>query len=217
MKNPLKHSLENKLDDIYANGIIERDGLYVCSVCNKEYKRPSSAKRHFEARTCFSYANLFRGTMIEMNFFQLHKKVSALDGRRGLSMNRFRGSTHYNSIVKLYVFCKNNNVDFNDYFDYLIHEFQYDMLPIALSKGRKESQLRLFRKEAQQYTSDEKDERFFNGNEDWLGEDTPRTIRALERGDISIEFLFSKIDFDEFVDKISRPELERLTQLLKES
>lgn len=212
----MKTQLANDLDEIYSGEIIEKDGLYVCPVCQKEYKRKCSATRHFEARTCFKYQDLFRGKMVEMLFYQLHQKVCALDGNKGLSMGKFRKSRQYTSIAKFYVFCHSNNVNVDDYFDYAIHEFRYDTLASALVKAAKETELRRFRAEtAHEYTSEDKDERYFNANEDWLGKDTGKTIRALERGDISIDYLFNQIDFDKFLDTLSKPEFVRIEQVLE--
>jgi hypothetical protein len=203
------------LDEIYSGDLVEKDGIYICPVCKKEYKRECAAIKHFESRVCFQYKDIYSGTIMEQEFYKMHKKFSAIEGHRGLSIQRFRNSRYYTSIAKLYVFCSNNNINFADYFDYLIHEFRFDPLNSLVAKGCKESQLRLFREEAQEYTNEHKDERFYNANVEWLGEDSTRTLRALERGDISINYLFNKVDYDEFLDKLSRIQFTRLEKIIE--
>lgn len=214
----MKPQLQNTLDDIYSGEIVEKDGMFVCPVCEKEYKRKSAATKHFEERSCFKYQNLFKGTLVENKLYNLHKKFSAINGNRGWTIRKFRNSGQYTSIAKFYVYCANNNVNLEDYFDYAIHEFRFDSLATALKKAAMETQLRIFRDEAaHEYTNDDKDERFYNANEEWLGTraNTGKTIRALERGDISVDYLFNRIDFDQFLNNLTQHEMDRVAKVLE--
>ena len=208
--------LFNDLDDIYNTEPTYHNGHFVCPVCDKKYKKQKTSITHYGRRDCHKLRHVFAGTPVDDLIFKLYQKYNALSGNIGYSKIKFRKSQFYTPIAKTYMFCYENNVNMEDYFDYTIHEHRYESLAVALSYTRTESSLRKFRKEvAHEYTNTDKDEKFYNENRQTIVNNTSFTLRAIERGDISVNFLFKNLDFDEFVDSLATPQYTRFKAVLE--
>lgn len=204
----------NSIEQIYSKGIIENDDTFECSVCGKTYKRESSAIKHFEAMNCHSYRNIFDGTEAENNMYNLFVSLLAIEGKRCISRAKFQKSKLYTPIAKFMLFCHKHKIqDQGDYLTYVLENTYWKTVGMGLSNAIKDSSLKEYRKHKVKFFN-QHSEKFFNMNKERILTDTSFVLRSLERGDISHEYLFKQIDFDEFINMLSGVEIERLERYL---
>lgn len=208
-------NLFKEIEQIYKDGIQYIDGKYVCPVCKKEYVRETSAQKHYDKQTCFSYRNLFEGSIVETKFFSIYKFITGLENKRGYGFRKFKQSRYYTDIAKFYIFCLNNNIDNHDqYLEYVMLN-SYCKTPLkCLYAAQRESTKQQYIEWCRLLNEENRNESFFESYKKYLGEDTEFTLRSLERGDIHCEYLFDRIDFDVFVSKLTKPETIRLEHFL---
>lgn len=215
-----KNKLFNDLDTIYSEGMGKTliSGGYQCPVCNLKYKTETGIDKHIAKRSCHNYRHLFAGTLPEDEFYVLYKDVADIYSLPKMSRNVFLKSPIYTMIAKFYVFCLNKFVgNVSDYITFLIREKRYPKPFQVFNFGKKESLVRLFRKDKANRVSPKNpdNEIFFNRNEELIRNDVVFVLRALERGDISYKYLFTKIDMDGFVNRMNDIHKNRLLLFLK--
>lgn len=219
----------NDLDEIYKDGLKPSslvDGAFECSVCGKIYKRKNAGERHVHEKSCFKYTDMFQKTLVEPLLYKMFELATYHDSNnrtRAPTLTRFRKSSLYTIISKFWLFCFRNNMSnatMLHYFNYLIEESmrRYNSYEIKrqyssaiISQGTCESSLKDYRTEcAKGLCSIVMSQDFYEKNSKELGQDIAFTLRALERGDITCDVLFNKIDFDEFSDRLSFAEEKQL-------
>jgi len=206
----------NTLEEIYSGGILRDGDYHVCSVCGKKYKKENNIKVHFDAQDCFKYYHVFRNTPTEELFYKWYTMSAALSGTVGYTMKKFRTTPQYSGIVTFYNFCMDHKIsDMTDYFKFIIHEFRYEPLNSALVHGKTEKMFERYRRNIGKYIDEGKSNKFLEQNKKELKKDTVFALRSLEKGDISYVTLFDEINFNEFVDKLSSLEYERLERFLE--
>lgn len=206
--------LYNSLDKIYKNGITEEAGEFICTVCGKKYKRESTANNHIEKMNCHTMKNIFQDTKAEGVMYDIFISLLAIEGKRCLSMKKFRTSKLYTPIAKFMLFCNTHKIQNQyEYLTFVLENTYWKFINAGVNNTLKESSLveyRLYKvKNENEYS-----EKFYNSNSERLHTDTSFVLRSLERGDISYSYLFTCMDFDKFVDRLSGTEIERLEQIL---
>lgn len=206
----------NDMDTIYARGITEQAGVYTCTVCQKEYKTYAGITRHFGEQNCHSYRNIFEGTATEELLYDIFKELMAIEGKHVVSVKKFRHTRSYTIIAKFFIFCYQNGVrDHFDYLEYVLGNTKWKVVMQGVSKGCLESVLKDYRKYRRQTPDRSRDTRFYNEHEAELREDPTFALRALERGEITVGFLFGQMDLDEFLDKCTDAEEYRFEKFLE--
>lgn len=206
----------NTIDDIYELGVLRDGEYYVCSVCDKRYKKKENIDRHIEPKNCFKYYHVFKNTPTEELFYKWYSLYAGLSGSVGYSKVKFRRTPQYSGLVKFYNFCMDHKIsDMSDYFKFIINEFKFEKLNSALLHGTSDIMFKRYRRNIGKYIDKNKSEIFLDQNKKKLRRDTVFCIRALERGDISYLTLFDEINFDEFVIKLSPLEKTRLETFLE--
>ena len=212
----MRTSRYNSLEEIYSKGILRDGEYYVCSVCDKKYKKESNIIAHFDAQDCFKYYHVFKGTPTEERFYKWYMLSAALAGTRGYTLPKFRTSSQYTGIVNFYNFCVDNRIcDMTDYFKFVINEFKYEPLNAALLHGTTDMMFKRYRRNVGKYIDDGRSKKFMEQNKKQLSKDTLFALRSLEKGELSYITLFEEIDFDVFVEKLSPIEYERFEQFLE--
>ena len=208
--------LYNDIDEIYKNGFIERDDLFICSVCKREYKRRSSVVKHMSHTKCHSYRQIFEGSPVEQKLFSLYKTTCAIENKQGYTFRKFKKSSFYTKFAKWYMFCLNNNIkNINNFYEYALSKIKTDMVMKALEFSMKESFLKEYLYTCRRGTDIIRSERFFNMFEGYIKENTSFVLRSLEKGDIDVVTLFEKIDPDIFINNLSDQERSRFESFLK--
>lgn len=204
----------NSFEKIYSKGIIYNDDNIECSVCGKTYKTEANAKKHFEQMNCHTYKNIFDGTEAENMMYEIFVSLLAIENKRCISRAKFPKSKLYTPIAKFMLFCNKHKIqDHGDYLSYVLGNTYWKHLNVGLHNAVKDSVLKDYRKYKIK-NFNKNSEKFFNTNKEQIEQDTSFVLRSLERGDISYEYLFSVIDFDEFVNMLSGIEIERLERFL---
>jgi hypothetical protein len=183
----------NDVSGLYESGLIEEDGAYRCPVCNKTYKRLTSAQKHIEKQDCFSVRDVFENTVHEAKAFVLYKNiVSVKNPRANLSLRVFRKSNLYKNCVKFIVFCNLHEVKVPDiYFMWLRDYRNIRNDNTILTAGREEANLRDFRVFQQKYNYIDS-EHFFGTHKENLEEDATFFIRSIEKAHIGLQWLMEK-------------------------
>lgn len=212
----MKTSRFNSLEEIYKNGILRDGEYYVCSVCNKKYKKKSNIDEHFDAQDCFKYYHVFKNTPTEERFYRWYLLSAALAGTRGYTLPKFRTTPQYTGIVNFYNFCIAQRIcDMTDYFKFIIHEFKYEPLNSALIHGTTDLMFKRYRRNIGKYVDDDRSQKFMEQNKKQLKKDTTFALRSLEKGEVSYLTLFEELDFDVFVSQLSEIEHERFEKFLE--
>lgn len=211
-------NLYNEIDEIYAQPILDApNGDYMCPVCKRTYKDKQRVVEHMAHRDCHSYSQIFKGTRVETQIFKIHKEISEFKGLRGYTLANFRKTGMYTVLAKLYVFCTNNKLVFREYVDYLISTAPKKMgAAKALHLGLLESTLNEFMRVRRFCRESELCDQFFMRNETRLKKDPARMLRAIERGDISVDYFVEHVDVDAFESQLSEPQVDFLVSLLNE-
>lgn len=207
----------NSIEEIYKDGILEQEGLFQCSVCGKEFKTKTRATTHIENHSCHTHQQVFRGTVAEDAINRLYMLSLSLVEKHSRYNKKFIDSRNFNRVAEYYVFCLTNEV--TDQHDYLA------FVSTLSSSNNKWSHLQLFSTATKQSTlkryfeskrkiiSIEESTKFFLMNQDQFS-DSNFTLRALEKGDVNYKFLFSQVDFDSFISKLTPIEVNRLSEFL---
>jgi len=199
-------------------------------VCKKIYVREQAGQRHVDTQDCFKYQDMFNNTLVEPLLFSMFQQAQVIDahGRYAVTLSRFKKSSMYSIFAKFWLFCFKNNMNslhILHFFHYLIDESykkfnsfegKKQFVSAIISNGTNESSLVGYRIAcAGGLCSKAMSRDFYDKNQDTLGVDVTFTIRSLERGEITHEELFKEIDFDEFIDKLSMAEQNRLGTFLE--
>lgn len=204
----------NSLEKIYENGLIYNKDNIECSVCGKKYKRESTALKHFEKANCHTLQNVFKDTEAENVMYDIFISLLAIEGKRCVSRVKFSKSRLYNPIAKFMLFCNTNKVmNHGDYLSYVLENTYWNHVSTGIGNALKDSVLKEYREHKKRNLNVD-NEKFYNSNKIRLVTDTTFVLRSLERGDISHDYLFDKIGFDTFVNKLNSIEIERLEKFL---
>jgi len=207
--------LFNDIDDIYSNGIQKLGGEYNCSVCGKSYKRRENAERHILQQNCHTYKNLFKGLPVEEYLYDIYRILSSIEEKKGYNKAKFIKSQYYTHIAKFYVFCFNSNIrDITGYLEYVLGNTQWSNVYIGLNNGRRKSVLQKYIKDKPKNINRDDSEKFYQQYEIPLRSNTTFALRSLEKGDISLDCLFSHIEKDNFISELNEVEIHRFTSFL---
>lgn len=99
------------IDGLYEAEIIEKDGMFVCPVCNKPYKQRNSLVKHMNKKDCADYHNLYQNTVHETNGYHIYKYVLAeIAPTSRTSFATFLKSNSYNPVMKFVTFMNYYNM-----------------------------------------------------------------------------------------------------------
>lgn len=206
----------NDLDEIYAGGLVPNGELTACSVCGKTFKRAKAAKTHFDKMACHTYQDVFLGTVTEEFLYDIYKELMNVYNMPIYGIGQFRRSRHYKPIAKFYLFCYHHGI--REPFDYLEFAFlasKWNSIAQALAYATKESTLREYRKHRRLKPNMELSEKFFHQNRGEIESDPSFALRALERGDLALNYFIGVVDYDAFLDRCTDAELYRLERFLE--
>jgi len=181
----------NDISSLYEGGLIEEDGKYTCPVCNKTYKRKTSAEKHIEKQDCYSIEDMFANTVHETKAYSLYKSMISLKNPRAIvSMANFRKGSLYKNAVKFIVFCNLHEVKKPD----LYYVWLRDMKNLKtenqiLLYGQEETNLRDYRDFLQVNPTHIDSKAFFNRHKDLMEQDYNFFIRSVEKSHIGVTYL----------------------------
>lgn len=207
----------NDIEPLYQKGIIERDGLYVCGVCSKEYKRYSSALKHLEKQSCHSYVQLLKGTLTEELMYTLYTSIlNELGNNYSIGMVKFREKTRmYNALAKYLTYTQKHSLTNGQVIDYFLYVYfnKANNISQAANYAKDNNILKEFRQFMIKNHELIDSKTFYDKNKDKITSDTSFTIRSIERGEISIYYILDHVD-DKFCEKLSKIEQNRLEEVL---
>lgn len=207
----------NDIEDIYKEGIVELEGIFKCSVCDKEFKTQTRANTHIENKSCHTHQQVFKGTVTEEAINKLYMLSLSLVDKNCRYNKNFIDSRNFNRVAEFYVFCLNNEVtDQHDYLAFVstLSSNKGDWSHLKLfTTATKQTTLKRYFETRRIVVSREDSSRFYDMNQELLT-DSIFTLRALEKGDISYKFLFEKMDFDSFIATLTPIEVDRLSEFL---
>lgn len=209
--------LFNGIDEIYQQELITLpDGRFECPVCGRTYKRQGAAQDHLLKQDCHSYRNIFYDTNAEPVLLNIYTHLLSINrGSRKPTMRQLRACKQYNQIARFYLFCYQHQLPRPlDYLMYVLENTRWKTPYVGLSYAIKESMLTGFQEAKKEYCDDAANEDFWTRHEDQIQNDNNFVLRALEKGEIHISYLFSKLDVDAFFDRLSIFEQERLDRFL---
>lgn len=206
----------NEIGHLYELGIQENNGLYVCPVCSKRYKRLSMANKHLEKMNCHSYEQLFKNTSSEEKMYDIYINIQAIENNPVVGVRKFRKNRYYATIGRLVSFLYFNKIEYHyDYIQWVLENKPWKHIMGALSICCEESVLREYRKHKQKNITREESERFYGRYSSMLVDEPSFALRALERGEIGYNHLFEWIDADTFIKALTGAEKKRLEIFLK--
>ena len=200
--------LFNDIDDIYINkDVIEKDGVYICPICNHKAKRETTIQKHFVKKDCHTYKDIFKNTQTEKDLFNLYRTLLTLvdNNVRGFGIEQFRKQSSYTILAKFFLFCFTNKISMDSYTNFCLDKFFNSVANpfIAISCGIKETVLQDFMLWRRMNGKKIDSIKFFEKNRSIITTDTSFALRILERGDVDIETFFQNLDFDSFITKLN--------------
>ena len=206
----------NNFDSIYGGGIDNHNDVFVCTVCGKEYKREKAATTHIEKQNCHTYKNIFKDTPTEDIIREITNVLMTITGSRFYSSNKkVRNSKIYNQIAKFLIYCNTSSIsDYKRYFKYCVEELHYTNLNMLMAESIKEITTKVYYEWRRANPDIEAMEKFFDMNMVDIESNSNFTIRNIEKGNLSGEFLAKKIDLNKFVNSLSDVQVERLKRVL---
>lgn len=207
--------LFNEIDDIFSREIICHSNSFECPVCGKFYKKESSIKSHFEKKDCFSYRNLFDGTIIEQELFSIFKSLKS--NSYGIyNLTKFKKSKEFVFLSKLYMFTLSNKIpSIVDYINFGLNTMRASSPFIIINMLCKESSVKKYFKWRQNNTPKDESIKFILSHRDNLTEDNDFLLRSLERGDILVDDVIELLGIERFTDKFNSIESDRLQYILE--
>lgn len=205
----------NTLDEVYKNGYRTnaKTGAHTCTVCGKTLKTESKMESHVNTRLCHDYKDIFMGTVTEADMFKIFQCVSQAPQH---SKAGFRKNRWYNIIARFWLFCYNNRIqDKYDYMMFVLKQVKYKHLTQGVQLACKQEYVSKWFKHRMINLSEDESETFWDHNKTILCDDIDYCLRSLERGDITIEVLFSHLDTDDFIDRLTPPQYHRLCDITK--
>lgn len=199
----------NDIDMLYSKCDIENS--LECCVCKKTFKTKNRLISHITKKNCYSYQDVFADTEIESyvytNIFKVFYKA-----KNGIcSINKFRTSKFYKTIIDLCMFCRRNRVDINEYINFGIDNYYLGGNPFILFyRLNKESTLKEFYKKRIPQS-----ETFIDSNKERLHKDKNFLIRSLERGDITIDKVINVLGINNIINDLTENQEYRLMEILK--
>lgn len=218
----MNFKLFNDSDEIYSKPIIEQGTGYVCPVCHKKYKTKKGIEEHYSNRSCYTYRQIFENTEGENSIYSIYSSTHAIFNlangtiSQHMSLKQFRVSSLYPAIAKFWFFCYNNKItDKMEYVEYIILKYKPIYMWKIFHTGIRQTVLEKFMRHRRK-EGNPNEERFCDENSHHIGYDPDFTIRALERGDVTLDYLFGTLlDFNKFLDSLNRIERNRFIKLLE--
>ena len=188
----------NDLDTLFEKGLIEKDGVYECPVCKKQYKRKASAEAHLAKKDCYSLKDLFSGTMHETRAYAIYQElIGMMNPNARLTLNTFRGSPYYNGATRLTLFIALHTLtDQRTTYLTWLNEFRgANSIHRIFSEGTKETNLRSFRSFLRHFPQFIESASYFERYKDILKNDEDFFIRSLETSKMSLDYILNRSDF----------------------
>lgn len=176
-------------DSLYQGNLIDHDdGRIECPVCHAMYKRRKSAEKHFAKQDCYSVLDLFADTPYEEAALELYQSIiSEKNPRARTTLQSFRKSNSYSSVVRFCAFCYANEVDdFGLYYSYMEVIRNFTIMNAALANAINEETLREFRIFLHQNYRYVDSKTFWDRHGEQLLEDDDFFIRSLEKAHITL-------------------------------
>ncbi len=192
-------------DELYQSELIEHtNGTFECPVCNKIYKRKTSAVKHYAKQDCYSTFDLFADTPYEESAFGLYESIIAEQNPRArTNLKAFRKSKMYSSAVRFITFCYMNEVDdFGLYYSYLKTIKNYSIPNAILTQGLNEENLRDYRIFLHQHPRYVDSKEFWDRHSEQLLNDEDFFIRSLEKAHITLYSVKARKKALDMVDKL---------------
>lgn len=197
----------NDVSELYQQPV-EQDakGRFVCPVCDKPYATRAGIHRHMSEQDCAPANKLFADTVTEdvgYEFFIATVGYYNKNQRKGLGA--FRKSKYYKAVLRATLHCMNNKVDGTLFFEWIKLAKKPKYYNHALSLMMKDTVLVEFREHLVKNEELIESERFFEQNEEAVLSNDSFLIRAIERGDIGLDYAMghSSIDLNGRVDKLA--------------
>ena len=184
----------NDLDKLYDNGAQMMGGVYVCPVCNKQYKSKNGADKHIAKRDCYDLKHLFGGTATELKGYALYKELLP---EAKVDIRTYRKSPYYNSTIRFHIFSNLNDLhDQKESYLTWLNEFKgCDKINTLMKAAIKESNLREFRLFLQKYPRFIDSDTFYSRFKGDLVKDGKFFIRSLEKAKVSLHYIVQRDDF----------------------
>lgn len=206
----------NDIEYLYEQSTQDNNGLFICPVCSKRYKRKVMAEKHLAKRDCHDYVLLFKNTSTEEKMYEIYKNLMAVENKPVFGIKKFRKNRYYPSIARFAAFLYQNKIEYHfDYLQWVMENKPWNHIMGALKICCDERSLREYRKHKQKNISEQESKRFFNRYHSMFDIDPGFALRALERGEIGYGHLFSWIDVDSFINMLTDAEKKRLELFLE--
>lgn len=208
--------LFNTLDEIYSGEPYASPYGYRCPVCSKDFRTVKGVERHFAKRNCHKLTRVFKNTEGENTIYSLYRKLCRAEKRFPYKLENFRDTRFYTIIGKFVLFCYSNTItDMEEYLFFVIRSSNPDQLIKGAVFATNERMLKRYREWKIHHVTDDQSRRFYNLHSQLLKTDINFVLRALEKGEISTSYYFSKISLFDFYDKLSDAQKYRFENLLK--
>ena len=197
----------NDVSELYNKEVkTDSKGRFVCPVCDKPYSTRAGIFNHIKEQDCAPPVKLFGDTITEKlgyDFFIATVCEFNKNQRSGLSA--FRRSRYYKAVLRLMLHCMNNKVDAYLFYEWAKIKRKPRYYNNVLSIMMKDTSLVEFRKHLLQNEELIDSEKFYEQNEETILSNTSFLIRAIERGDIGLDFCLNHdtIDLGSKIDTLA--------------
>jgi len=188
----------NDLDKLYDAGVKEYNGMFVCPVCEKEYKTKKGAESHVSKRDCYDLQDMFKSTQMELMAYGVYKElIMAASPNANMDIRTYRKSPYYNGTIRFVLFSNINEIaeQKQAYLTWLNEFKNCSNINSMLSAAIKESNLREFRLFLQKFPQFIESETYYKRHYDKLVSDGQFFIRSLEKAKVSLQFILNAPDF----------------------
>jgi hypothetical protein len=176
----------NNIESLYDRYIIKvnfPEETFICPVCNKKFKTEKGATAHMEKKDCHSMLSLCSGTIYEDTGLRFCN-----DNDIKLTINTFRKSKIYSSVLKFIIFCSYIETDPDNLFTYLNQDSRDNFL-MTLSKHEFVDVYK-YRQWLQRNCIMIKSQQFYSRNKENL-RDGLFLQRSIIKGKLSASYIFS--------------------------
>lgn len=193
------------LDDIYSNGIIpSSSGMFVCSVCSREFKTEGGATRHFNKKDCHSAVDVFADSDHERIGLEFYKNILASQGKGHArpTLNSFRKASLYKNTMLYIVSCMIHEVDYGMFYSFLNEIVGFSFPNKILLEGQDFKRIKEFRTFLHKNHELTESAEYCKVYQQELEESQDFLISAIEKAKISMSYIGQSDYLLDLVDRM---------------